>query len=127
MDTDQTPRRRLSKTLGSRWFGVIAAAVGFGTALMYLWNSGKRTDSSARARRRFDHKVDDRGTGQEEAAQILRKLRNRAFEASDEKLAMALGRPVEEIVAWDNGLEPIDDDVVMKARGIALHRGVRVE
>jgi hypothetical protein len=126
MDTDQNPRTKLSKTFGNRWFGVIVAALGFGTALVYLWNS-KRTDSSVRVRRRFDHKVDDRGTGQEQASRILRKLRDRAFEASDEKLAIALGRPVEEIVAWDSGLEPIDDDVVMKARGIALHRGVRVE
>ena len=126
MDTDQTARTRLSKTFGNRWFGVIVATVGFGTALVYLWNS-KRTDSSARVRRPFDHKVDDRGTGQEEASQILRKLRDRGFESSDEKLAMALGRPVEEILAWDRGLEPIDDDVVMKARGIAMHRGVRVE
>jgi len=71
--------------------------------------------------------VDDRGTGQAEAAQILRNLRDRGFDASDEKLAIALGRPLEEVAAWNAGQELIDDDVVMKARGIALHRGVHVE
>ena len=71
--------------------------------------------------------VDDRGTGQAEAAQILRNLRDRGFESSDEKLAIALGRPLEEVAAWNAGQELIDDDVVMKARGIALHRGVHVE
>jgi len=74
-----------------------------------------------------DNIVDDRGTGQKKAARILRNLRDRAFEASDEKLALALGRPVSEIAAWNAGSEIIDDDVVMKARGIAMHRGVHVE
>jgi hypothetical protein len=73
------------------------------------------------------HVVDDRGTGQEKAAHILRTLRDRAFEASDEKLALALGRPVDEIQAWNSGRDVIDDDVVMKARGIAMIRGVAVE
>jgi hypothetical protein len=74
-----------------------------------------------------DNIVDDRGTGQKKAARILRNLRDRAFEASDEKLALALGRPVSEVAAWNAGSEIIDDDVVMKARGIAMHRGVHVE
>jgi hypothetical protein len=74
-----------------------------------------------------DYIVDDRGTGQKKAARILRNLRDRAFEASDEKLALALGRPVSEVAAWNAGSEIIDDDVVMKARGIAMHRGVHVE
>jgi len=74
-----------------------------------------------------DKVVDDRGTGQKKAARILRNLRDRAFEESDEKLALALGRPVSEVTAWNAGSEIIDDDVVMKARGIAMHRGVLVE
>ncbi|MBA2527287.1 MAG: hypothetical protein H0V18_16130 [Pyrinomonadaceae bacterium] len=54
-------------------------------------------------------------------------LRDRAFQASDERLALALGRPIEEVTAWNAGQEVIDDDVVMKARGIAMNRGVRIE
>ncbi|MCA1603772.1 MAG: hypothetical protein LC776_19750, partial [Acidobacteria bacterium] len=65
--------------------------------------------------------------GQDEAAQILRNLRDRAFQASDERLALALGRPAEEVAGWNAGEGVIDDDVVMKARGIAMNRGVRIE
>lgn len=71
--------------------------------------------------------VDDRGTGQAEAHALIRQLRDRGFEGSDEKLAVALGRPLEEVQAWMNGDEPVDDDVVMKARGIARDRGIEIE
>lgn len=113
---------------GRRRLGLIVAGIGLGSALAYLFTKLRsgRKESSLRETP-FDNVVDDRGTGQEKAAQILRRLRDRAFEASDEKLAIALGRPTEEIVAWNAGQEVIDDDVVMKARGIAMHRGVHVE
>ena len=58
---------------------------------------------------------------------MVLKLRDRAFDASDEKLAIALGRPVEEVTGWSAGHELIDDDVIMKVRGIAMHRGVAIE
>ncbi|HEX8707826.1 MAG TPA: hypothetical protein VF723_06150 [Pyrinomonadaceae bacterium] len=74
-----------------------------------------------------DQAVDDRGTGQAGGRAILQNLRDRGFEASDEKLAVALGRPIEEVQAWMNGTEPVDDDVVMKARGIAKERAIEVE
>jgi plasmid maintenance system antidote protein VapI len=70
--------------------------------------------------------VDDRGTNQSEAENILRDLRDRAFDSSDEKLALALGRPTEEIESLIGGEEVIDDDLVMKARGIAEERGVEL-
>jgi len=41
--------------------------------------------------------------------------------------ALALGRPVEEVQGWTGGAEPIDDDVIMKARGIAEQRGIAIE
>ena len=71
--------------------------------------------------------VDERGTGQTEARGILKRLRDNGFEASDEKLAVALGRPVEQVAAWMQGTEPVDDDVVMKARGIAKDRNIEIE
>ncbi len=71
--------------------------------------------------------VDDRGTNQAEGRTMLKKLRDAGFEASDEKLAVALGRPIEEIQAWTSGAEPVDDDVIMKARGIAKERGIAIE
>lgn len=108
-----------------RRLGIVAAGIGLGSVLAYLLTRalGGRTQRPTRP----DNIVDDRGTGQEKAARILRNLRDRAFEASDEKLAVALGRPLEEVAGWNAGLELIDDDVVMKARGIAIHRGVHIE
>jgi hypothetical protein len=71
--------------------------------------------------------VDDRGTTQTEGRAILKRLRDSGFEGSDEKLAVALGRPVEEIQGWTGGAETVDDDVIMKARGIATERGIEIE
>jgi hypothetical protein len=111
-----------------RRIGIVLASIGFGAGLTYLVSrvlsglEGKSLPSKFP-----DQPVDDRGTGQSQAAKILRNLRDRAFEASDERLALALGRPTEEVVAWNAGAEVIDDDVVMKARGIAMNRGVRIE
>ena len=74
-----------------------------------------------------DKSNDDRGTGQQEASQILKSVRDAAFNASDEKLALALGRPTEEIEAWTSGDRTIDGDVVMKARVLAVQRGVEIQ
>jgi hypothetical protein len=74
-----------------------------------------------------DEAVDDRGTNQMEGRALLKRLRDNGFEASDEKLAVALGRPIEEVEAWTAGGELVDDDVVMKARGIAKERGIEIE
>ncbi len=71
--------------------------------------------------------VDERGTSQTEGRAILKKLRDTGFEGSDEKLAVALGRPLEEVQGWMGGAEAVDDDVIMKARGIAKERGLEIE
>jgi hypothetical protein len=73
-----------------------------------------------------EQSVDDQGTDQQEGRAILKRLRDQGFEASDEKLAVALGRPIEEVEAWMGGNESVDDDVVMKARGIAKERGIAI-
>lgn len=74
-----------------------------------------------------NQQVDDKGTNQAEAVEMLKSLRDDAFEGSDEKLAVALGRPVEEVESWFDGTALIDDDVAMKMRGIAKERGVAIE
>lgn len=74
----------------------------------------------------LDQQVDDKGTDQEEAKRMLTALRDRGFEGDNEKLALALGRSTEQVQALIDGTETIDDDVVMKARGIALNRGIGV-
>lgn len=71
--------------------------------------------------------VDDRGTNESEGRAILKRLRDNGFGGSDEKLAVALGRPLEEVQGWTSGAAPVDDDVVMKARGIAKERAIEVE
>ena len=75
----------------------------------------------------LDQEVDDKGTDQEEAKIILTKLRDQGFDADNIKLAVALGRSIEQVAGMISGAETIDDDVVMKARGIAIHRGIEVE
>lgn len=71
--------------------------------------------------------VDDQGTNQSEGRALLKRLRDAGFQGSDEQLAVALGRPLEEVEGWMGGAEPVDDDVVMKARGIAKQRGIEIE
>ena len=75
----------------------------------------------------LNQEVDDKGTDQQEAQNILAKLRDQGFDSDNEKLAVALGRSAEQVEAMISGAETIDDDVVMKARGIALNRGIQVE
>ena len=74
-----------------------------------------------------NNQVDDQGTNETEGRALLKRLRDDGFEGSDEKLALALGRPVEDVEGWMGGAEPVDDDVVMKARGIAKERGIEIE
>ena len=74
-----------------------------------------------------DNPVDDRGTDAAGGLALLRRLRDNGFESDDEKFAVALGRPVGEVSAWMAGTEPPDDDIIMKARGIAQERGIEIE
>ena len=74
-----------------------------------------------------DNPLDDRGTDNAGGLALLRRLRDNGFEADDVKLAVALGRPVEEVSSWMEGTEPPDDDIIMKARGIAQERGIEIE
>ena len=71
--------------------------------------------------------VDDRGTDAQGGLALLKRLRDAGFESNNEKLAVALGRPIEEVEAWMDGREPPDDDIIMKARGIAKERNITIE
>jgi hypothetical protein len=77
---------------------------------------------------RNEQAVDDRGTSEAGGREILKRLRDQGFESDDARLAVALGRPVEEVTSWMAGDadEPVDDDIVMKARGIAKERGIEL-
>lgn len=76
---------------------------------------------------RNEQALDSQGLTVEGGLQVLRQLRDKGFEGDNEKLAVALGRPIEEVGAWMEGTEPPDDDIIMKARGIATQRGIQVE
>jgi len=90
-------------------------------------NDSSKASSMAPADTERTEPIDDQGTGQNEASEILKSIRDDAFESSNERLALALGRPAEEIDAWLSGTETIDGDVLMKARNLAMERGVDVE
>jgi hypothetical protein len=74
-----------------------------------------------------DNPLDDRGTDNAAGLALLKRLRDGGFDSDNEKLAVVLGRPVEEVAGWMEGTEPPDDDIIMKARGIAQERGIEIE
>ena len=74
-----------------------------------------------------ENALDDRGTDTAGGLALLKRLRDAGFEGDDAKFSVALGRPVEEVAAWMAGSEPPDDDIIMKARGIAKERGIEIE
>ncbi|HEY0429523.1 MAG TPA: hypothetical protein VGC76_17215 [Pyrinomonadaceae bacterium] len=71
--------------------------------------------------------VDDRGTTQAEARKLLADFLRDGFENDIDEAALVLGRPREELEDFLNGDEIIDDDFVMKVRGIAQERGIEIE
>lgn len=87
---------------------------------------GRMENGQASIAEESEHVLDDRGTNQSEASQILRHIRDNAFEANDEKLALALGRPTEEIEEWTSGRGLVDGDVILKARSLAMQRGLEI-
>ena len=87
--------------------------------------TGERGASMARQGEE-QHQIDDLGTSQAEASHILKEIRDTAFDASNEKLALALGRPTDEIEQWTSGNGLIDGDVIMKARTLAIQRDLEL-
>lgn len=75
----------------------------------------------------LDQQVDDKGTDQGQAQGMLTTLRDQGFDGDNQKLAIALGRSEDQVQKMISGAETIDDDVVMKARGISLNRGIEIE
>jgi len=56
-----------------------------------------------------------------DAREVLGRLKREVFESSNRHLALALGRPVEEVDLWFEGGE-IDEDAQEKINGIAQER-----
>ena len=68
--------------------------------------------------------LDDAGTDEQMAVQVIRTLRDRGFEGNDQKLALALGRTAEEVSLWFDGVVAVDGDALMKARALGNQRNV---
>ena len=68
------------------------------------------------------HSAEAKADDSSENLELLQKLKTEVFDNSDEKLALAMGRPVEEIQAWFDGSEEIDDDAGMKIHGLVEER-----
>jgi hypothetical protein len=94
---------------------------------MYESGASRTLQDGPSSENEVEPEIDDRGTDQFEASQILKKLRDGAFDSSDEKLALALGRPTEEVEEWTRGAGTIDGDVLLKARALAIGRGLQIE
>lgn len=70
---------------------------------------------------------DDQGTTAEQARTMLENLCESGFDSDAGKLALVLGRDVDEINDLLSGTEEVDDDLLMKIRGIAQERNIEIE
>lgn len=70
--------------------------------------------------------VDDQGTDQETARQMLQNLCERGFENDLNEAALVLGRPVDELKQILAAEFHVDDDLAMKMKGIAEMRGIEI-
>jgi hypothetical protein len=71
--------------------------------------------------------IDDQGTTEDQARQILRNLLVNGFEGDVSAAALALGRSTEEVDGFLNEETEIDEDLMVKIRGIAQNRGFEIE
>lgn len=74
-----------------------------------------------------ENSVDDAGTGQSDAKEILRSFRDNGFDGDSEKTGLVLGRPAGEIDEMIDGDTDVDDDLAMKIRGVAEERGITLD
>ena len=59
--------------------------------------------------------------------EMLQSFIDNGFDGSLEQAGLVLGRPEEELQRMLDGVEPVDEDLVMKVRGIAQERGIDVD
>ena len=71
--------------------------------------------------------LDDRGTTPEAASELLQKLLSDNFDDEIDLLAEALGRPTSEIEGFINGHQQIDEDLLMKMRGLEHERELKLK
>jgi hypothetical protein len=72
-------------------------------------------------------KLDDQGTTAGDAARMLQNMLKGGFEGDVKLLAIAMGRSQEEIEhALSGNADAFDDDMVMKMKGIAKERDIKI-
>ncbi len=71
--------------------------------------------------------IDSKGTTSEAAEDLLANLLTDGFSDDVKSLALALGRDEDEIESMLDGAENIDEDLLMKIRGVARERGLKIE
>jgi hypothetical protein len=71
--------------------------------------------------------IDSMETSPEEAKELLTNLCENGFAGDAEELAIALGRDKEEIHDLLSGEEDVDEDLLMKVRGIAQEREIEID
>jgi hypothetical protein len=74
-----------------------------------------------------EQSIDDRGNNQERGREILKNFIDRGFNGNIEAAGTALGWPPEKLKQHLAGELTIDDDLVMKMRGISNERDFAVE
>ena len=65
--------------------------------------------------------MDEFTVDETESRNTLQRLKTEVFDSDDEKVAIAMGRPIGEVQEWFAGGE-IDEDAQMKINGIAKER-----
>ena len=73
-----------------------------------------------------DNIVDDQGTDQQAAREMLRRFCERGFGNDVNAAAMVLGRPESELQQILDEKFFIDDDLAMKIKGIAQERNIDI-
>jgi hypothetical protein len=86
----QNQQALINRSSVLRRVGIVSAGIGLGSMLACLFLKALSGNAEKSSKLFSDHIVNDRGTDQRKAAKLMHNLRDRAFEASDEKLAIAL-------------------------------------
>lgn len=70
---------------------------------------------------------DDNEITQDEAQELLAIFCSDGFDNDFDEAALVLGRPRRELEDFLSGDEEIDDDLIIKVRGIAQTRGIEID
>ena len=73
-----------------------------------------------------DNIVDDQGTDQQGAREMLRNFCDRGFDRDIGAAALVLGRPEDELKQIMDAQFFVDDDLAMKIKGIAQERNIDI-